>query len=476
MQDFHGCIDSTFNPFIISPRIITDMAGNRRVVNLNDENVKILSSNYTQMVDSNNIFQETTISMKYNNDNKINSNSMNNKNFTVSLKKDTALTELNFNFSNQDNKNATNIKLNIDSLVKYSISNNDLNNANITTNIDFNDIQKYETELNENIGDYYKNNSKLYINDSLLSKFDFKLEKNDIENLNSNTNNFNLDLLLIDSVLFKRNISPDELKIRKQIEQLSNDKNNAIQQQLFILNTLGNDTNNSKNISYTFSNDINDIPNPNINNTTIAISLDESEGNTEDNINKDLNKLGSQLALVEKDLNNYIRINKLIPIKYIIKTKNTNSQTKEEGFILWFDANEELLKHLPLRISNSLKEEINAAKNTQDFCENNPKAGEDTYMDVWRQCSGSIKNLTIYPNPSKNNINIRYKLTENRNCTIALYDLNGQELQILSGFKNKTSGEWTDSFVLNDIAPGMYLIAITTDHGEQAVQRLIIEN
>ena len=58
---------------------------------------------------------------------------------------------------------------------------------------------------------------------------------------------------------------------------------------------------------------------------------------------------------------------------------------------------------------------------------------------------------------------------------ITLHDINGNRLMELASAGNKSKGEHNISLSLGQVPSGIYLIAIQTERGEQAVQRLIVE-
>lgn len=159
------------------------------------------------------------------------------------------------------------------------------------------------------------------------------------------------------------------------------------------------------------------------------------------------------------------RINKLIPIKI-------SFDNNEIAYILWFDPTEEFALNLPEELKDRIQPEIDAARDESNLCKSEVKTG-DKYFDVWRACSGAVENLSIFPNPAKENINVGYNLSGDRQVTISLHDLFGKRIAELKS-ESKTAGSWQESFQLQDIQPGMYLIVVQTDQKETAVQRFIV--
>lgn len=172
---------------------------------------------------------------------------------------------------------------------------------------------------------------------------------------------------------------------------------------------------------------------------------------------------------ITKNLDDYIRVNKLIPVAVSFEAGKINH-------ILWFDPTKEFIDKLPAEIKSKLEPEVLAAGEKKEFCDAKPAiAGEDTYFDVWRSCSGAVEKLNLYPNPATGRINVGYNLTESRNVTITLHSLTGKYIRTLQQETYQPGGSLQLGFELEGIEPGLYLITIKTDKDEQAVQRLIIQ-
>jgi hypothetical protein len=172
---------------------------------------------------------------------------------------------------------------------------------------------------------------------------------------------------------------------------------------------------------------------------------------------------------LERDINNYIRVNKMIPIEVPIEEDGDDF-----SFILWFDPTPELLQKLPSRVSDMLEFELDALQNTSDVCQT-PIKGEEAILDIWRSCSGAIENLHVFPNPTTGEANLQFNLNEPRDIKITLNDLYGRNIRSLSGFYKQDAGLIKQDIDLSDLPAGMYLVAVETKSGEQAVQRIIVE-
>jgi hypothetical protein len=184
-----------------------------------------------------------------------------------------------------------------------------------------------------------------------------------------------------------------------------------------------------------------------------------------------LKELDNKFKNIEIKIDKYIKINKLIPIEVTMMGGSPQGYT----FIFWYDPTPKFLDALPADVRNRLEPELKILQETDNICEGAAIAGKDTYFDVWRSCSGSLENLTVFPNPTSGKVNLSFSLLEPRNLSIILHDLSGRKIAELSQVKSFTSGDHSESFKLQDIEPGMYLVSVRSDKGEQAVQRVIVE-
>ena len=90
--------------------------------------------------------------------------------------------------------------------------------------------------------------------------------------------------------------------------------------------------------------------------------------------------------------------------------------------------------------------------------------------------SGALRLENIYPNPTMDGgAAVSYSLSGDRNINIDLHDLSGNKVASLVSGMRKSAGAGHIAFTLDGITPGMYLVTMTTDRGERAVQRLIVQ-
>lgn len=95
-------------------------------------------------------------------------------------------------------------------------------------------------------------------------------------------------------------------------------------------------------------------------------------------------------------------------------------------------------------------------------------------MNVQNEGNGQLR-TSVYPNPASKVVFIQYTLAKDAQLTIDLFDLLGKDVK--RGFlsRNYSKGSHTESLDISGVAPGIYLLRITTGTGEQSIQRIAVE-
>lgn len=87
---------------------------------------------------------------------------------------------------------------------------------------------------------------------------------------------------------------------------------------------------------------------------------------------------------------------------------------------------------------------------------------------------GAINELSIYPNPARNEASVKFNLKDARTVSFAIHNLLGQKVQEVQTIPaNAGSGEV--SVNVSSLEPGLYLLVLSTDKGEQMIKRLVVE-
>jgi len=100
-------------------------------------------------------------------------------------------------------------------------------------------------------------------------------------------------------------------------------------------------------------------------------------------------------------------------------------------------------------------------------------AAEDATASI-RAPHGAISELSIYPNPARSEASVKYNLKDARTVSFAIHNLLGQKVQEVQTMPaNAGSGEV--SVNVSSLEPGLYLLVLSTDKGEQMIKRLVVE-
>ena len=143
-------------------------------------------------------------------------------------------------------------------------------------------------------------------------------------------------------------------------------------------------------------------------------------------------------------------ITSLVPIQ-IRENTGLKADTKyDNGLIFWYEPSKELFKALP-----QIRQTLSAEACTQS---DNQKMG----------------NVSIYPNPASMYLFINYTLSSSIKVSVSIWDLSGKIVAENISSHIANSGVNKESITLGDIAPGVYLVILTTDSGERSVQRVVI--
>ncbi len=340
-------------------------------------------------------------------------------------------------------------------------------------NLDSNKNKEYNSldkeKINKLIGKYIKN---IDIN---------KLEKhNNLGEIVINSDNQNI---ILDTII-QNNIS--QVNIDSIVKSISSGKHKINIEKNVQIKV--NKDNQITTITTSDSNEEKEIPDSNTENkmTTIVVKSDMkySRKNLSDTSNphfiknmpwaaKDFDEMPAVCSnIFEKDSDltalmvEYKEINKLIPIS--IKLDNSTID-----YILWYEPSELLISSLPTDIAYRVEKEYIASK-SGETCGNTPNPAP--LMDVWKACSGDLKNLGVVPNPAKENVTVSYELVNAKNISISLNDLTGNKVAELKANSFIEKGNHSELINLpNNIPSGMYYVVLISDQNETAIQRIIIQ-
>ncbi len=160
---------------------------------------------------------------------------------------------------------------------------------------------------------------------------------------------------------------------------------------------------------------------------------------------------------------------RLVPVHFTIENKR-DAYFKKTDVVLWFEASPEFVAALPEPYRSVLQQESQHV-----VIAGTPAPGN--YMENWRTTAGAVIETVLYPNPvlaADGNTTLAYKLDTPRQVTITLHDMFGRELASIDA-GHKTPGSYTVDIPLAGRESGVYLIVLSTDKNERAVQRLLVQ-
>lgn len=95
-------------------------------------------------------------------------------------------------------------------------------------------------------------------------------------------------------------------------------------------------------------------------------------------------------------------------------------------------------------------------------------------MEVWWQSAGAVMILNITPNPAREATELSFMLEEPRMVALDLYRYDGQRVNRVTEGVSLAAGQHQLHAELNGVSPGLYLLGVTTDRGEQALRRIYV--
>ena len=174
---------------------------------------------------------------------------------------------------------------------------------------------------------------------------------------------------------------------------------------------------------------------------------------------------------------NICESHKLLPVR--ISVPFDSSITKKAQIDLWYIATEDFISALPERYSKPLRKEIKILDDLskdlipyEDACRG--LTGQESFFDLCRRQSDAVINFSVYPNPASEHVNLNFEVLQKRKFNISLHDINGKFIRQIADYKLFSEGCHEYPVTLDDIQNGIYIIALTSDYGDQLIRRLIV--
>ncbi len=170
--------------------------------------------------------------------------------------------------------------------------------------------------------------------------------------------------------------------------------------------------------------------------------------------------------------------------------------------ILWFAPTRQLVAALPQRVRESMERQLAAVQCKLDelagarvdpTCAEkvaaarfsrrsgthwaiDKRTGESVQipLDLYYAADGAIASTMVYPNPTRGEITLNYKLTATRTLRIEVRDMGGSTRMLFTPEMQRVAGDWTARGTLQSLPTGIYQLVVRTNEGEEAVQRVVV--
>ncbi|MFI5264951.1 MAG: T9SS type A sorting domain-containing protein, partial [Candidatus Kapaibacterium sp.] len=180
-------------------------------------------------------------------------------------------------------------------------------------------------------------------------------------------------------------------------------------------------------------------------------------------------------------------LNSLVPILVRKSTKDHyNSKediTYDDGLIFWYDNSQAFAKAAPYVVTNYIVSRgpvsngnvSNSDVNNQGVVANPDFNGKEVVTATDLTNVNVISRSLIYPNPARNATTVRFDLSEPRTVAFSIHDLLGKRVLEAGNLTVTSPGSYEKELNIGELAAGVYLLVITTEKGEQSMQRLVVE-
>ncbi|MDP4200425.1 MAG: T9SS type A sorting domain-containing protein [Bacteroidota bacterium] len=158
-------------------------------------------------------------------------------------------------------------------------------------------------------------------------------------------------------------------------------------------------------------------------------------------------------ALMVEETQKFASISELVPI--LIRELNTPDSVGARDLIFWYQPTPEFLAALPDSARAIAKIMIGQSSNAS------VQSGQ-----------GVIEKVSAYPNPSKGNFTARFTLTTLRTLTLTMRNLLGQ--QVAPPVVVHAEGTSEQKLDFDSLGEGVYILDVTSDAGEEYLQRVVI--
>ena len=155
----------------------------------------------------------------------------------------------------------------------------------------------------------------------------------------------------------------------------------------------------------------------------------------------------------------------LVPIRIRIVKPPSEPDSVDYFIVYWYEPSQNLLDKLPARVQKTIQQDKEQRLRRIEKSKYNDDLPRPLTLEA-----------CIFPNPvTQDRATVHYSLPEAGRVAMALYDITGKRLRDFALCEDRREGNWEDQVSLHGIAPGLYVLAVTTDRGEQAIQKVVVQ-
>jgi hypothetical protein len=213
--------------------------------------------------------------------------------------------------------------------------------------------------------------------------------------------------------------------------------------------------------------------NGNVHGTIIVKDKNSRAGGKDMNVDHalpDFSSLDDGMKKIEAKIT--VKLNSLVPVLVREATETTHNDKEnrdyDNGVIMWFEPTEEfqsVVKAQPVQfVIDGVIDE------NDERSQNKPQVEKQSIQSV-----KTLENVTVYPNPAHTKTTVHFVTSEPRAVAFSVHDISGKKIIDGGSIAERPAGEYDFELNLEKLSPGLYLIVMTTDHGEQSIQRVVVE-
>lgn len=106
---------------------------------------------------------------------------------------------------------------------------------------------------------------------------------------------------------------------------------------------------------------------------------------------------------------------------------------------------------------------------------NNRVKTSESDLDFLGKTNHIVFQAKAYPNPTMGAVSIAYQLSEETPITIALYDLQGREIQTITNSETQVAGNYEIALNLENLSNSYYLCRIVSKQSTQLIRILKVD-